>query len=478
MTDLDGGNGIRRIAARWVVTADLVLITAAHLGGCSADTVDMVLLRDAVDGRPLLTGASLGGALRAHLTDRLYGYGSAEGPRVQALFGAARSATDGSQSSLIVFDAWADLAADRFPEIRDGVKIDGRTGTAEEHKKFDLEVLPSGTVFAIRLDVLVEDTGNESELMSLLATAAQGLAPGEIALGARRSRGLGAIAARRWRARRFDLSSGTGWLEWLTAEPLEPIVASTSGAGDLRTALQQAHPSAKIAADADRRERAIVDITLQAPAGLLIRGPAVRPDSPDTAHLTSGGRSIVPGTSLAGVLRSRALKIARLVRDSESDARAWVDHLFGFVDEGGRGISAASRLRVSEAVLSGGTRIQGSRVRVDRFTGGTVDGALFDEEPEYKARFDVRIELRRPAAGAIGLLLLVVKDLLLGDIAIGGTSSIGRGAVQGTARLSIDGQPVVLDPDRTLDAAAAARLNAYVQEFASATPPARKERRS
>ena len=37
-------------------------------------------------------------------------------------------------------------------------------------------------------------------------------------------------------------------------------------------------------------------------------------DAADATHLLSGGSPVLPGTSLAGALRSRALRIARLVR--------------------------------------------------------------------------------------------------------------------------------------------------------------------
>src|SRR5262245_58382072 len=68
----------REIVGRLVVEADIVLETPAHLGnGDGDDLTDMPLLVDSRDGQtPLLTGASLAGALRAHLRARERGHRS------------------------------------------------------------------------------------------------------------------------------------------------------------------------------------------------------------------------------------------------------------------------------------------------------------------------------------------------------------------------------------------------------------------
>jgi len=44
---------------------------------------------------------------------------------------------------------------------------------------------------------------------------------------------------------------------------------------------------------------------------------------------------------------------------------------------------------------------------------------------------ELKLELRQPEKYEIGLLLLLLKDLWTGDLPVGGTSSIGRGRLQG-----------------------------------------------
>src|SRR5262249_14140117 len=129
-----GSGGVRAMTARWVLTGEVVLETACHLGGEPEGPTDMVVLRDALEGAPLLTGTSLAGAVRGHLSDLLGGYGAEEPPEVAGLFGGARSDDDGAQSPLVVFDSLGALPKGGVIELRDGVAIDARMGTAEDHK--------------------------------------------------------------------------------------------------------------------------------------------------------------------------------------------------------------------------------------------------------------------------------------------------------------------------------------------------------
>jgi CRISPR/Cas system CSM-associated protein Csm3 (group 7 of RAMP superfamily) len=443
--------GVRATAARWVITGELRLASAAHLGGGPGDSVDMAVLRDTRTGAPLLTGASLAGALRSHLADVLGGYRSKEDPSVAQLFGGARGDDFGEQSPLIVFDSLGRVPAVAAVEIRDGLQIDTARGTAEPHKKFDLEVLPAGTKFPIRMDVLLSDPDLESQLLSLLTTALSGLAYGNIALGARRSRGLGAVQAGAWRAVRYDLTSRAGWLGWLSSDWDAPVPEDVPALDDVREAWRRAHPGLALSEFADQRRRVLITAVLSASGGLLVRSAPAAPDAPDAVHLESSGRPVLPGTSMAGVFRAHALRIARIAREGSNDPERYVSRLFGPRLEGtARSGSAdlhSSRLRIAEAFIEDGTRLRPSRVRIDRFTQAVISGALFDEEPDFGGRVRIRFELRDPKPGELGLLLLALRDLLAGELPVGGTSSAGRGRFHGTAILQLeDGRSIALDP--------------------------------
>ncbi|MCS7027109.1 MAG: RAMP superfamily CRISPR-associated protein [Bryobacteraceae bacterium] len=471
---LAGPGGVRRVQARWVITTEVFLETAAHFGGEGDELTDMPVLRDASSDSPLLPGTSIAGALRAVLADYLGGYLSPEPHEVAELFGGERGLDPGAQSPLIVFDSLGELPKSRGSEIRDGVSLNSATGTAEEHKKFDFEVLPSGTVFRLRMELLVEDVERESFLLGLLAVCMESLEAGELTIGMRRSRGLGRFSARNWQAYRYDLTSSGGWLEWLLSEHESPFPKNIPPQLNFASAMRIVPGVLPLRNFADQRRRLTCDLFLRQRYGLLVRSPGLTPDAPDVSHLRSGCDPVLPGTGLAGALRTRALRIARLVRSNYGDADYWVDQIFGPRPKEKDSAEASlwsSRIRISESKLSQGKPMRTSRVRIDRFTQGVVPAALFDEEPWFGGETSIRIELRNPIDGECGLLLLLVKDLLTGDLAVGGTASVGRGIFTGRAELCFpDGFLANIVPGEALENETLERLDLEIRAFHNTQP--------
>lgn len=472
---LAGQGGARPLEARWVVTAEAVLESAAHFGGQGDGLTDMPLIRDLVAGLPLLPGTSLAGALRGYLTDFLAGYRSPEPSLVTQLFGTTRGQDVGAQSPLMVFDSLGYVPGGQSIEIRDGVSIDSATGTTQDHKKFDFEVLPPGTVFRLRLELLVEDTQQEADLLGLLRTSLKGLESSELTIGMRRSRGLGRFSARNWRAYRYDFERAGGWMKWLLSDPEVPIPHEIGASANLDSTLESAWPNRSWTDFSDRREAVICDLVLRQETAVLVRSPGISREAADVAHLTSGGRPVLPGTSLAGVLRSRMLRIARVVRASQGDAEAWVNALFGARTNEDSETSAqlrSSRIRITESFLEGGRPVRPSRVQIDRFTQGVMPAALFDEEPWWGAQASIRIELRNPQKGEAGLLMLLLKDLLSGDLPLGGAASVGRGLFTGQARIRFpDGSQANLRPESAPPNDVLARLDREIRELHEALEP-------
>jgi CRISPR/Cas system CSM-associated protein Csm3 (group 7 of RAMP superfamily) len=484
MTDhvlpLDDAMPGRKLRARWVVRGTFELETAMHLGGEGTGRVDMPVLRDPREGVPLLPGTTLAGALRNALADRLAGYGEKEPDTVSALFGGGRGDDDGSQSPLIVFDALGRLPEGLGIEIRDGVAISPVSGTAEDHKKYDYEVLPAGTTFAVRMDLLVPVDANEKRLVEALASALNAFSHGGNALGAKRSRGLGRVRAT-WAAKRFDLESSGGWMAWVRSDHADPIgVIPTQSC--IRDVLDGAAPAefTPLTLLGDTRRRVVLDLELILTHDILVRSPGTEPGAPDVSHLSSGGKPVLPGTSLAGVMRAQATRIAKLVRSRQDDADRWIDRLFGPRFQGQRPSPDhqphASRVRVGEAIIEGTRAQRQTRVAIDRFTQGVVPTALFDEQTEVGGRAALRLELCAPRAGELGLILLVLKDLLSGRLPVGGTSSVGRGGVTGTATVTFhdgSGMPsrtAKLEPGRPPGGDAAVEIVAAIRCFDCAPP--------
>lgn len=449
---------IRSIARRLVVRGTLELTAPAHFGGgVESDLADMALLRDAADGGLLLPGTSIAGALRSYL--RAYEQGQYKEERetdglAELLLGGQKGDPDGEQSPLLIADSLAEPTA---IEVRDGVAIDPRTRTARSQKKFNLELAPTGTRFPLELELLLpDDEGKAARLRSALALALDALQRGGITVGARGSRGYGACRAHSWSLTTYDLANADHLLSYLVADrsaqddPKQAewrryAVMPTNSGDDIVALLDATVPTA------DKRKTVTLTARFDLASPLLIRSdlPEYPGEAPDATHLRRPGgmgrEPVLPGTSVAGALRARAVRIANTLGAPNLDA---IESLFG--PEQGREVGKrtlkASRLRVSEQAIANSSSLVQSRVSIDRFTGGALDTALFSEAPLIKGDVELTITIHDPEDAELGLLMLLLKDLWTGDLPLGGTSSIGRGRLEGVgAELSFSSQALPAD---------------------------------
>lgn len=446
----------RRIRKRVVVETELMLKSPAHFSnGDSEDIVDMPLLVAPDDGRtPLLTGASIGGALRAFLCNWQYGYGVTEtsGSMAETLFGARRADPDGEQSRLIVEDAYGQAPG---IEIRDGIRLDPDSGTAAENALFDMQLWPAGTTFPLRFELPVcestEENPSEHEatLLQMLAIALSGLESGDITLGARKQRGFGQIGIQGWRIKTYDLANINELIDWITLGA-RPLKFRTGEKSRIDEALD-----VKIEIP-DQRRWFGIDAEFAIQGSILIAGPSPEDLGPDKVHLTSRQhdgehRPVAPGTSLGGALRSRALKIARTVGE-EARAIQIVEDIFG-----PQAIEGNDDRRVKSGLLGVTEKtvdadqfgLVQSRVSIDRFTGGALDSALFNEQPVFGGTLKLQMTLKSSKSeryksdhhARIGLLLLLLKDLWTEDLPVGGEKGVGRGRLKGIEANITDKQP-------------------------------------
>ncbi|MGM3309669.1 RAMP superfamily CRISPR-associated protein [Anabaena sp. WFMT] len=450
----------RHVIERIIIKGTLVLDTPTCLGSGDVEgDTDLVILRDSVEDKALLMGSSIAGALRNYLRDYEYGYNAEE---ICVLFGGQRSEEEGEQSPLIINDAISNTIP--HVELRDGVKINSITRTAEDGQKYDLELLEAGTKFDISFELIIEN--NREKLIRELVIVLQGLESGKIPIGMKKQRGFGRCHVEEWQVWKFDLQKSDERLDWLNFE-------------HWKLGLFSSYPIHKSIEEAlglfldekeDKRDRLTIHSTFTLASPLLIRsGQASSDKAPDVVHLKSRRNGefqpVLSGTSLAGVLRHRAERIVNTLQKNTSI----IDEIFGVDFSKDKTKKAkVSRLIVHESVIKKSNDLVQNRIAIDRFTGGALHGALFNEQPIFgsdKTELKLELELRQPKPHEIGLLLLLIKDLWTGDLPVGGTSSIGRGRLQGkTATITLalenkswnitqasENEPLIIDNSEDLE---------------------------
>jgi CRISPR/Cas system CSM-associated protein Csm3 (group 7 of RAMP superfamily) len=464
-----------------VITGLLVARTAVHIGaGQVSDTTDALIRRNGA-GQPLIPGTAIAGSLRAVLTrlaPRLSG-GVCQSLKengkdscdcgVCHLFGNVDPTDEGDAqaSRLLVFDA--PLCSDVPTAIRDGVGIDRASGAAARAAaaKFDLEVLPAGAIFELRLELR---GGNEQDEHLLAAALAEWTA-GRAWLGGRVARGLGAFDLRDLRCVERDLDQAGQLMAFLRSD--EPWRGAQEVSDWLQTRLGQVEIS-PVDAPASARRWISAEFTLQAEGPLLTNDTTASAISgfdsaPLTAAVGDAAQPVLPGASLRGVLRSHAERIARtmatlsagdenefrqkcpacdpLVRRSEKEPEPALESCDSLlrgkkeVDENNLCLACrlfgstrrGSRLTVEDAFFVGDEPVLKMMdfLAIDRFTGGGADGLKFDALALWEPAFRVRLHLDNPEPWELGWLALVMRDLRAGWL------NVGYGAAKGFGRVRI-----------------------------------------
>jgi CRISPR/Cas system CSM-associated protein Csm3 (group 7 of RAMP superfamily) len=359
-----------------------------------------------------------------------------------------------------------------------------------------------------------------------LATALHGLERGDIRLGGRKRRGYGQCNAGGWRAWRYDLTRPEDFRGWLAHDRTDMTghQAAQWTANDAGESILSWDALAGVTTSPRAAEPFTLSATFAIDGSVLIRSGFEAESGPDVMHLTSrregeANAPVMSGTSLAGVMRGQALRIARTVaapagEEGRRRADDLVRGMFGYMqrlDElpptaDGRPPDRrllrkqASRVTIDESEITGPPKhLVQTRVKIDRFTGGAFESALFAEQPAFGGKFTLGLALRRPTIAdvglpskqptteeiekaldermdaEVGLLLLLLKDLWTGFLPVGGGSSVGRGRLKGKAAtlryggemwtLTADGdngESITVSSDK---GTAATKLNEYVQAF-------------
>jgi len=405
-------------------------LAPVHIGGDDQfdSNVDMPLARDK-SGNFYVPGASLAGATRNHLaragaaTFDIYRAGE-EDNVLNTLFGHSLRQDKGkaAYASLLVFHE-ASAVGSPVPWVRDGVAIKPETGNARDKGKYNSQVLPAGTGFLIRLQLLLYDQlpndVSEPDARQMFRWLLECFREEGVRIGGRTRKGFGIGEVDQWTLREFDLRKrleALDWLEW------------KGWRGGTEIGLDDLAPKPLLPI----KDRLTIQADFRIRTSLLVRAGGDDPNGPDKVQFAEGGQRLIPGTSLAGVLRHR---IERIVNTTVGGGESFGRDLFGIANVPGIPESAG-RVTVTEVILNGGACAIQSRVSIDRFTGGSLEARLFDEAPYWGAsnaaeHLHVRITIDHPSLEELRFTLAAFKDLWLGDLPVGGEASVGRGVLMG-----------------------------------------------
>jgi len=439
-----------------VIRGILVAETAISVGsGDSSAVSDNPVIRDFYDD-PFIPGTSLAGVLRSTLDEKaaalLFGRTGKEGKR-----------NDGEASRLYVSNAWLvgegerpswrnrmaggkDSIADKLkPRIlRDHVRIVHGQGSAAEGGKFDEEVIPRGTRFGFELEWRpLKDDQDQDAQKDALKQLLKALEAGYLRIGGSTTRGLGRVTAVQLDARILPKAS-ENWLGHATLGLDHKFKDGDLPKWDYAVEKEDSVAPAWL-----------IEVDLETDGPLLVGGgePTEAADitcykEPVWTGTKLEDRFVIPGSAFKGVLRHRAQSIAEAV--FEDEATEIIADLFGpgpeaKADELKRGAVAVDDVLL--AAKNEHTQVV-PHVAIDRFTGGAVDGALYQEQPIWTAgpqTFKLRITVNPPSDTTLEerhefVLAQALIDLAFGEI------RIGHGTRRGNGIIRLQGGPAGIAP--------------------------------
>lgn len=399
-----------RITVKGILQLDTPLLIAEGASSNERGGLDIHVLQNR-DGVPFIPGTSLAGVLRSAVKD----------DNVRNLLFGTIDEENPQQSAVLLYDV---LLANAKIGVRDGVSIDPVTGTAIKGYKYDYEVVEKGAKGDFYAEIVLRQIHVEQkealtkELRHLCRLLCNGFH-----VGALTTKGFGLVRMAQIDIDCYDFSNPDNVAAWLAPER-KPAVMHWDESDFLEA--DQDHP--RYAAD-----DFMIEADFALTGALIVRdadGAMTRDDNKSIAAVMkkSGGAYIIPGTSLKGVLRHRAAYILHALGMGRESADDLLDSFMGTT-------AVRSRFVVEETIIDAEAHPQ-TRNRIDRFTGGTIKSALFSTEPVWRkteggSSVTLCFGVHRARDWEAGLCVLLLKDLWLGRIAIGGEKSIGRGTLEG-----------------------------------------------
>lgn len=378
--------------------------------GVSEETDNDCLINK--DGQPFVPGSSLAGAIRNYIEQAdnkpgMMGY-------MQA-FDLHMNNASSCMSALIVSDMmlYKDSNVDTTVklDIRDQVKLDHKV--AVDGSKFNMQIVPTGTMGIFYLELIIRDGDNEKEWGKQIDKVINGFNIGEIRLGTKKNRGYGAMCIVGTELKTFSKDNLQEWLDFDYSTFLEKVKLCKNNNTEIIS---------------NNRKYTTITIPLKLTGGISIRKYSTRPQEADYEHITCNDGPIIPGTSWTGAIRNRCVEFLYdlNVKDVDGVMNQW----FGFVNDVTKE-AKQSQVIVGESQIRDSKSLVITRNKIDRITNKTVNGSLYTEKSYFGGTTELSIKVLKDKQNnypaLIGLLIMVLKDIGNGLLSIGGQTAVGRG---------------------------------------------------
>ena len=404
-----------RYIAHIIMEAD----TPLKVGSSESDFMKDSPIQKDWNGLPMILGTSIAGVLRKDFDGTADDvFGKEDGSKV--IFSNALLLDENQKANeglLLTKSSFLELF-DTLP-IREHTAITDK-GVANEHSKFDEEVVYKGARFKFSLEML-EDKSAFDKLISLLQSSS-------FRLGGGSTKGFGKFKVIEIKTRTLksvkDLESYSSSLNSKLEESivLEPTKSQTHTLYSLKIEPDDFFMFGSGFGDNDADQTPVVEKLIDYAKKDL-----------------SKNYILIPASSLKGAIAHRTTyhyNLNNKLYIGNEEAREVIDELFGEAKNSKKEIDGSKgKLLFSDVYkLDKNETKVFDHVAIDRFTGGAIDGALFQEKTTaQKDEWSIEILLEHGVDEAfVKAFEQSLDDVCSGMLALGGATTKGHGVFVGT----------------------------------------------
>lgn len=435
------------------------IISPLSIGNGENEITDNDIILDS-RGMPYIPGSALAGAYRnlfeRETSDRYFGKDMTE-ELIKEMSDQGKNLL--TESKLIVYDAEILNPEDRNIAVYDMVALD-EFKVSIPGAKFDFQVLEPGIQFVTYIEQNMDEIGEAyltEEILSAWET-------GKIKLGAKTGRGYGQTKIVKIEEITFSLSQeynnqiqydgkcndwiefdiyeDSGWKECQRSKCLSRISAKDVKYQELKDIYQKYEIFLR------KKEEIRIILYLKQAGGISVRQYSAKIDQADYRQMSRIEKErrevFIPGTTWAGAFRAQMGKL-----DSNFAKNTSLTELFfGNVNGKDNTLSYKTRITFSESKIEEGEWRTYTRNAIDRFSGGTIDGALYTEETYFngKTELDISCDItdidREKVRRFCSVLAAAILDLDRGYMAVGGLTAVGHGLFKVTG-IEVNGEKVL-----------------------------------
>ncbi len=399
------------------------------IGSGEEESSDSDVLRDS-DGNVYIPGTSLAGVSRHFLetvginTDDIFGKIEVE-----------KEAEKDYESKIKFFDAFA--TNEVSTSVRDSVRLVDKISL--DGSKFDYEIAEAGAEFIFKIEL----NTCSCEEMKICAYIINGFKSGDIRIGGKTTRGFGVVDIEDIKYLQLDLTNAEEMETYINLDRDWNVVDKPFSLEELE--------EARYEGVYETIER---DFSLKSFLFIRDYGSTKKVEGDDSKFVdaqtltNAKDNPVIPGPSIAGVIRSHCRKILdKAGYKTEKERQDFINDLFGYETEVGEDgkLKRENEKKIKSNVLFKECELDKenivflnrTRTAIDRFSGSALQtGALFtgniacrnDEKQPEKITISIKIKKDiEDMKLAKSLINTCLDDLGKGLIAFGGNTGIGAG---------------------------------------------------